>query len=145
MDDFDESEYDRILEQQIAQYRVDSLKIVSYLEEDNLQASIDEWGIFYRIEDAGSTSKPDAESNISIEYKGYLLDGTVFDQTIAEKPVWLSLKTVIPGWRIGVPMIGQGGKITLYLPSYFGYGGQSLGAIPSNSVLIFEIYLQDFN
>jgi FKBP-type peptidyl-prolyl cis-trans isomerase FkpA len=145
MNDFDETEYDRLLEQQIAQYEADSILILNYLEKNGLEAQFNTWGFFYTIHNEGSSVKPTYESNVSIEYKGYLLDGTVFDQTVTDKPVWLSLKSVIPGWRIGVPLIGKGGEMTLYLPSYFGYGTQALQSIPANSVLIFDVKLHEFN
>jgi FKBP-type peptidyl-prolyl cis-trans isomerase len=52
----------------------------------------------------------------------------------------LPLSFVIAGWKIGVPLIKEGGKIMLYIPSLLGYGCQGGGTtIPSNANLIFEV------
>jgi FKBP-type peptidyl-prolyl cis-trans isomerase len=47
------------------------------------------------------------------------------------------------GWQIGIPMMKEGGKAKLLIPSQLGYGSSNLGVIPPNSVLIFDIELID--
>ena len=46
------------------------------------------------------------------------------------------------GWQYGIPLVKAGGRIMLYLPPSLGYGAQTVGSIPANSVLIFDITLQ---
>ena len=47
---------------------------------------------------------------------------------------------VIRGWTEGLGLIGEGGKITLYIPAELGYGAQGAGsAIAPNSVLLFDV------
>jgi FKBP-type peptidyl-prolyl cis-trans isomerase FkpA len=77
-------------------------------------------------------------------YKGYLTDGTVFDESKTGSPATFALKTVIPGWQEGLQLIGVKGKIKLLIPSALGYGSTAKTNIPANSVLIFDIELVEF-
>ena len=76
-----------------------------------------------------------------VYYKGYLMDSTVFDQTQTNEPLTLYLYQTIEGWQKGIPLFNEGGKGTLFLPSPLGYGNQTVGEIPANSILIFDIHL----
>ncbi len=100
-------------------------------------------GLFYTVVDEGTGAKPDACSDVSVTYKGYLTNGNVFDQSTS--PVPLSLPRTIMGWRIGIPLVKAGGKLILYIPPSLAYGDQEMKdnngnvVIPANSYLIFEI------
>ncbi len=74
-------------------------------------------------------------------YTGKLVNGTVFDQTPAGANATLVLGQLIVGWQKGLPLIGTGGKITLYIPPSLGYGSSAVGSVPANSILIFDIEL----
>lgn len=126
------------------QYQTDSLLIVDYINTTDSIAVYDSTsGIFYHIIDQGTENGPNSYSTIKIKYKGMLLDGTIFDQTDDETSFYL--RNLIVGWQVGLPLIGEGGKIILYLPSYYGYGTSEQSNIPANSVLVFEIELISFN
>jgi FKBP-type peptidyl-prolyl cis-trans isomerase FkpA len=73
-----------------------------------------------------------------VKYTGRLTNGSVFDSSTGAT---FALANLITGWQQGIPYIGKGGKITLYLPPSLGYGSQASGSIPANSILIFEIEL----
>jgi FKBP-type peptidyl-prolyl cis-trans isomerase len=125
------------------QYQADSILIVDYFVLNDSIAEIDSSsGIFYHIIQTGNDNYPNYYSTINVKYKGMLLDGTVFDQS--EDEVLFSMANLITGWQIGLPLIGENGKIILYLPSYYGFGTVTNGDIPANSVLIFEIELISF-
>lgn len=94
-------------------------------------------GLFYVIDNAGSGKKPNACSGVTVHYKGQLTNGNVFD----ERDYGFYLTAVILGWRNGIPLIKSGGKIRLYVPPSLGYGNQSNGSIPANSILIFTVDL----
>jgi len=121
--------------------------ILDYLEENNLQAEEHESGMYYNIVEPGSSAKPSASSGVKVYYQGRFLDGTVFDEAPnTGAPATFLLSQLIPGWQIGIPLIGKGGKITLYLPSGLGYGTRGSGEdVPPNTVLIFDIELVDFS
>lgn len=121
----------------------------AYIARTGLTSSVQSHpsGFYYKILNAGTGQAPTATSKITIYYKGMLTDGTVFDQTgtaanyQSGNPVTFSLSQLILGWQVGLPLIKPGGSIILYLPPSLGYGSQSAGSIPPNSVLIFEISL----
>ncbi|MBK8478734.1 MAG: FKBP-type peptidyl-prolyl cis-trans isomerase [Opitutaceae bacterium] len=103
-------------------------------------------GLRYRILAAGTDPKPAATSTVKALYTGKLTDGTVFDSTDKNggQPLEFSLGGVIKGWTEGLQLIGKGGKIHLWVPSDLGYGARSMGEIPANSVLEFDVELVDF-
>ena len=101
-------------------------------------------GLYYIIQKSGGTTHPTLNSEVTVNYKGYLVDGTVFDSSIAGTPVKFPLYRLIYGWQEGLQLIGAGGKMTLFVPSALGYGATPTGKIPANSVLIFDLELVSF-
>ena len=101
-----------------------------------------ESGLQYVISEAGSAEKPGPRDTVYVHYKGTLLDGTVFDEVKPEsESAVLTLNRVIPAWTEGIQLIGEGGKIKLYVPASLGYGERNMGVIPANSTLIFDVQL----
>jgi len=123
---------------------LDKKTIEDYLTAHGLTAQTTSEGLYYIIDTPGGSTHPTTASYVKIHYKGYLTDGTTFDQTTGT-PVTLSLASVIKGWQIGVPLFGKGGKGHLFIPSDLGYGETAYDKIPAHSVLIFDIVLSDFN
>ncbi len=123
---------------------IDRQLILDYLAENNLTAEEHESGLFYIHTTEGTGGHPTANSTITIRYKGYLLDGTVFDQTGDNQSVTFALPNLIEGWQIGIPLMKRGGTSKLLIPSNLGYGARETGNIPAHSVLIFDITLLDF-
>lgn len=102
--------------------------------------------IWYIIETLGTgVDFPNANSTVTVDYEGFLLDGTKFDSSYDRgQPFTSSLQNVIEGWRIGIPKFKKGGKGKLFITSGAGYGSSRQGSIPRNSVLYFEIELLDY-
>ena len=100
-------------------------------------------GLQYKITKEGTGKQPTADSQVSVHYKGQLLDGKVFDSSYDRgQPVEFPLNQVIPGWTEGLQLIKEGGKATLYIPAKLAYGEQGVpGTIPPNSTLIFDVEL----
>ncbi len=99
-------------------------------------------GLQYVISEAGSAEKPGPRDTVYVHYTGTLLDGTVFDEVKPEaESAMLTLNRVIPAWTEGIQLIGEGGKIKLYVPAALGYGERNMGVIPANSTLIFDVQL----
>ena len=99
-----------------------------------------ETGLQYIIEAAGNENRPGPMDTVYVHYKGTLLDGTVFDQTSEDsEPIALTLNRVIPAWTEGIQLVGEGGKIKLFVPADLGYGPRAMGSIPANSTLIFDV------
>lgn len=116
--------------------------IKKFIADNNIPAIRHETGVYYQILVRGTGNHVyTANSKVSTNYKGRLLDGSVFDQSTSA--VSFPLGNVIAGWQIGVPLIQKGGKIRLFIPSGYGYGAKGSGSIPSNAVLDFDIELVD--
>lgn len=122
---------------------IDQEIIEQYLADNNIPAQKHESGIYYLIENQGSGGSPTYTSEIVVKYKGYLTDGTIFDQTNGTSANF-NLANLIVGWQIGIPLLEKGGKGTFFIPSYLGYGRFPPSGIPENAVLIFDIELIDF-
>lgn len=123
---------------------VDKQLIEAYLLENNITAQQHESGMYYVITTEGSGDSPTINSTVEVKYKGYFLDGAVFDQTTGNQTVTFPLNNLIEGWKIAIPLLKRGGKGTFFLPSALGYGSNPPPGIPSNAVLIFDIELIDF-
>lgn len=132
------------LKEQRPQAEVDLEIINKYIEDNNLNVIEHPSGIFYAIEEPGTGEHPPFESDVEVKYKGYLTDGTVFDQSKPNETVTFALENLIPGWQIAIPLLKPGGKGLFILPSRWAYGPTGVGSIPPNSVLIFEIELVSF-
>ena len=82
-------------------------------------------------------------SKISVHYRGYLEDGTEFDNSFRRNQPFtfqMGLRQVIPGWEIGLMNMKVGGKRRIKIPSELAYGKKGAGQlIPPNADLIFEI------
>ena len=123
------------------QMAVDVLLIDEYFSEQGIIGQIDESGLRYVIIEEGEGSRPTLDSTVNVKYKGTLLsDNSLFDEN--NEGIELPLSFVIDGWKIGIPLMKEGGKIMLYIPSRMGYGCSGRGSsIPSNANLIFEVEL----
>ncbi|MFD1551284.1 hypothetical protein DNU06_12815 [Putridiphycobacter roseus] len=119
-------------------------EIATYLEDKEWEPVREKSGLYVYTEKEGGSEKPKASDFVTIFYKGYLLDGTVFDAT-EENPITYPLSGFIPGWKEGIPHFGKGGKGKIIVPPSLGYGSVDNGPIPANSVMIFDIELVDFN
>lgn len=118
----------------------DKQLIADYISEHNIENAVTTVsGLTYVIQTEGTGKNPTATSNVKVTYKGYLLDGTVFDSAIT--PITLNLQSVIQGWREGLSHFKEGGSGMLFIPADYGYGSTAKTNIPANSVLIFEIAL----
>lgn len=115
--------------------------IRDYLKEENLTAMKSSSGLYYIITNPGFAPKPTINSSVMVHYSGYLTNHNIFDTTEGNEPAKFKLTDVIEGFSEGLQLFGEGGKGTLLIPSYLGYGSAILPGIPANSVLIFEIHL----
>lgn len=112
--------------------------------------TVTESGIQYEVINA--SENPDAkmplvESTVTVHYKGTLLDGTVFDSSYDRgEPIELPVGGVILGWQEILPLMKEGDKWKVSIPSDLAYGDQGAGGvIEPNAALIFEIELISVN
>lgn len=114
--------------------------IAQYIADNNLNATKTESGLYYVINEEGVGENPTINSTVTVAYKGYLTDNSVFDESDSTG-ITFSLTSVIEGWQEGIPYFKPGGKGVLLIPSALGYGRRTQSTIPANSVLIFDIHL----
>ena len=99
-------------------------------------------GIYYKTTKEGSGSKIGARKNVACEYKGYLVDGHVFDQSKGRGPLEFVTAggQMIPGFDIMVQDMKLGEKRTIVVPSDLAYGDQGYpGVIPGGAYIAFDI------
>lgn len=118
-------------------------EIKKYISDNNLDAKKSDSGLYYVINNEGTGSKPNVNSNVTVNYKGYYTNGKVFDQSI--KDITFNLQQVIRGWTEGITYFKEGGEGILLIPSKLGYGNHGFRAIPGGAVLIFDIKLLKVN
>lgn len=101
-----------------------------------------------KIEDEviGTGTAAKAGDSVSVQYTGWLTNGTKFDSSFDHGQAFTFLLgggQVIKGWDEGVVGMKAGGKRRLTIPAALAYGNQSVanGLIPANSTLIFEVEL----
>lgn len=101
---------------------------------------VTESGLQYKVITLGAGNKPSATDKVTVNYKGTLIDGTVFDSSYERnEPASFYLNSVIPGWTEGFQLMPEGSKFELYIPYELAYKAQDRGTIKPFSALIFEI------
>lgn len=99
-------------------------------------------GLQYQVLQKGTGKKPKASSTVKVNYEGRLLDGTVFDSSIArQQPIDFKLNQVIDGWKEGLALMNEGAKYRFFIPANLAYGEIGSGNIEPNSTLIFDVEL----
>jgi FKBP-type peptidyl-prolyl cis-trans isomerase FkpA len=123
----------------VKQARIDDSLIRVYLSNNPVVKAVkDSSGLYYQVVKPGTGATATINSTITVNYQGKLLNGPPFDSANGYSS---PLNKLVKGWQTGIPHIKEGGNIILFVPSALGYGGASLGPIPANSVLVFDIDL----
>ena len=101
-------------------------------------------GLQYMVLRQGAGAHPRPSDRVRVNYRGTLLDGTVFDSSEQHGgPAEFGLNQVIAGWTEGVSMMPVGGKYRFWIPADLAYGKQGNPAIGPNSTLVFDVELLD--
>jgi len=102
-------------------------------------------GLKYIVLKKGNGKKAVDGKEVSVNYRGYLLDGSEFDDSYKRgKPFKFILGEgkVIKGWDEGIALMHVGDKFRLIIPPSLGYGERGAGStIPPNATLIFDTQL----
>lgn len=105
--------------------------------------TVTESGLQYTVIEEGTGSTPTTSSTVRVHYEGRLVDGQVFDSSIARgEPIEFPVTGVIAGWTEALQLMKEGAKYQLTIPAELAYGSQGAGAmIKPHSVLVFDVEL----
>ncbi len=121
------------------------MNLQNYITANNIIAVQQPNGVFYTL-NQGTDKSPNLCSRITVRYQGYVLgNSTAFDATPAGQTSSFTLSELIDGWKLVLPLVKQGGSVTLYVPPSLGYGARASTAIPANSYLKFNVDLVGVN
>lgn len=102
-------------------------------------------GLYTELLREGTGRTPMRGDTVSVLYKGFLLDGTVFDQNLnPDAPFTFQLDRgrVIAGWEYAILKMREGEKRLYIIPYELGYGTRGRAPdIPRQATLIFEVEL----
>ncbi|MEB3767364.1 FKBP-type peptidyl-prolyl cis-trans isomerase [Acinetobacter sp. MD2] len=100
-------------------------------------------GLQYQVLKAGTGKSPKKTNNVTVNYEGRLIDGTVFDSSFArQQPADFGVSQVVAGFAEGLQTMKEGGTTRFFIPAKLGYGEIGAGdAIGPNSTLIFDVEL----
>ena len=102
-------------------------------------------GIYYKITKEGGGNKIGKKRAVAVEYKGYFVNGQVFDQSKGRGPLEFTTDghQMIPGFDIMVQDMKLGEKRTIVLPPSQAYGENGIpGVIPGGAYLAFDVELK---
>jgi FKBP-type peptidyl-prolyl cis-trans isomerase FklB len=104
-------------------------------------------GLQYIVVKEGTGKSPKANSNVTVNYEGRLIDDTIFDSSIARNhPANFQVSQVIQGWTEGLQLMKEGAKYRFFIPANLAYGQIGSGdVIEPNSTLIFDVELLNVN
>jgi FKBP-type peptidyl-prolyl cis-trans isomerase FklB len=99
-------------------------------------------GLQYKVITPGSGEPAKPTDQVTVNYRGTLLDGTEFDASAKHGgPATFTAGQVIPGWREALGIMKPGSKYQLFIPPKLAYDVDSPPNIPPGSMLIFDVEL----
>lgn len=118
--------------------------LVSAGVRDELGGGTETFSLDYVDTKAGTGAPVEAHKCLSVQYTGYLVDGTKFDSSHdrpGSQPIefFYGGHQVIPGWDTGFEGMRMGGERRLYIPYQLAYGENGRGPIPAKAELIFDV------
>jgi FKBP-type peptidyl-prolyl cis-trans isomerase FklB len=99
-------------------------------------------GLQYKVVSPGTGASPKPTDQVTVNYRGTLLDGTEFDSSYKRgQPATFPVNGVIPGWQEALVLMKPGAKYQLFIPPKLAYDLESPPSIPPGSMLLFEVEL----
>ena len=96
-------------------------------------------GLQYKVIREGKGRHPTLTDKVSVNYRGTRINGKAFSDTYRTgKPDIIELAKVIPGWQEALPLMQEGAKWEMYIPSNLAFGDR--GPLEGN-VVIYEVEL----
>ena len=121
----------------------DKNTIINYVMDQGIEVQSTPSGLYYQMIESGDGDMAKWGDWVSVNYKGYTLDGQVFDTSYKRgKPMEFYIGNMIAGWNEGLELMRPGAKALFVIPSALAYGEKGFpGKIPPHTVLAFELEL----
>jgi len=140
-----------IIGEDIVEYEAE--KIVAYTDTivgvDTIYDAVDDVVMYYVIDESTDGPPVAIDSTIEVAYKGYLIDGRVFDESAEDSGLSFTIgdeeSGIILGWDLGLQRFKEGEKGRLIIPYPLAYGDYgkytngNLVIIPPYETLVFDI------
>lgn len=130
------AEAEKAAQEAVARKAAEPADIQNYIKKSGKNFTKSASGLFYNLDRKGTGAVPVSGSSYIVTYKGFFLDGKVFDK--GEK-IDMPMGQMIPGFNEALEILRIGGKGTFVVPSKLAYGEEARGPIPGNSALVFEL------
>jgi FKBP-type peptidyl-prolyl cis-trans isomerase FklB len=100
-------------------------------------------GLEYEVLKAGQGSPPQPGDEVTVNYRGTLLNGTEFDSSYKRgRPFTFPMGAgMIQGWQEALKMMKPGARWRIFIPPKLAYDLNSPPPIPPGSMLIFDVNL----
>ena len=102
-------------------------------------------GLQYTVVEAGDANAPSPKATdaVTVEYRGRLLDGSMFDSSDSHgEPARFNLNGgVIPGMKEALMAMKPDAQWRVFLPPDLAYGDTGRPNIPPGSALVFDVHL----
>ncbi|MCX7743591.1 MAG: FKBP-type peptidyl-prolyl cis-trans isomerase [Flavobacteriales bacterium] len=132
------------VQQQAAKYEAEGQQFMEQEKAKNKNYKVTQSGMMYLVNKEGKGEKPTLNSQVKVHYKGYLIDGTVFDSSYDRgQPAVFPVSNLIKGWQEALVMMSPGANYKLIIPANLAYGNNPPpnSPIKAGSTLIFEMEL----
>lgn len=139
--DFQTQQQKKMMEEREAKVQTNKTQGAAFMAENAKKEGVKTLpsGLQIQTIKEGTGKKPAENSTVKVNYKGTLIDGTVFDQN---NEVEFDIAHVVEGFREGLMNMKEGGKAILTIPSDLGYKDYGAGqTIEGGSTLQFEVEL----
>lgn len=130
-------------------FDADKKAIHEYCMDKKIKAKRTRSGVSYQVTKKGKGLYPQNGETVSIQYEGYLVDGTVFEKNTDKTPFSFEVgkRKAIAGLDEAILFFNKGSEGYVVIPSKLAYGPMPIEEeninIPAHSVLIFKIKVID--
>jgi FKBP-type peptidyl-prolyl cis-trans isomerase len=119
----------------------DENTLIEYAADKNISAIRTKSGVYIQTHKEGQGEQVKWGDKISVDYKGYTLDGKEFDSSYGRgEPITFRVGNMNAGWNEALPYLKRGTKATFLIPSHMGYGKKGFpGYIDPDTNIAFDV------
>ncbi len=121
----------------------DENTLIEYAADKNISAIRTKSGVYIQTHTEGNGEQVKWGDKISVDYKGYTLDGKEFDSSYGRGvPLTFRVGNMNAGWNEALPYLKRGTKATFLIPSHMGYGKKGFpGYIDPDTNIAFDVHV----